>query len=149
MKIGERKLKTLSPKPETVESKWYLVDAEDQVLGRLCSRIAFILRGKHHPEFSPHWDLGDHVVVINAEKVRLTGNKANSKSYFRYTGFPGGERHTSFKQMIQEKPERVIEHAVWGMLPKNRLGRKLIRKLKVYRGGEHPHQAQQPEPLKF
>ena len=142
-------MKTIRPKPETVDSKWYLVDAEEQVLGRMATRIAHILRGKHHPEFSPHWDFGDHVVVINAEKIRLTGNKAQMKDYFRYTGYPGGGRVTPFRRMLNEKPERVIRHAVWGMLPKNRLGRKLIKKLKVYSGSEHPHQAQRPEPLEI
>lgn len=140
-------MKTVIPKPETVDSKWYLVDAENQVLGRLCARIATILRGKHHPQFSPHWDFGDHVVVINAEKVMVTGNKSESKVYFRHTGYPGGGRFNKFRKLINEKPEEVIRHAVWGMLPKNRLGRKLIRKLKVYRGEEHPHQAQQPIPM--
>jgi large subunit ribosomal protein L13 len=140
-------LKTLNPKPETVESKWYLVNAEDQVLGRMCARIASILRGKHHPEFSPHWDFGDHVIVINADKIKLTGNKAASKEYFRHTGYPGGGKTVPFNRMLANYPERIITHAVWGMLPKNRLGRKLASKLKVYRGAEHPHEAQKPVPL--
>lgn len=141
-------MNTINPKPETIDSKWYLVDATDLVLGRMCAKIASILRGKHHPGFSPHWDFGDHVVVINAEKIKITGRKLTQKSYFRYTGYPGGGRYTTLNKMLKEKPERVVTHAVWGMLPKNRLGRKLIRKLKVYRGPEHPHQAQKPVPLK-
>lgn len=140
-------MKTLVPKPETVDSKWYLVDAEDQVLGRMCARIASILRGKHHPQFSPHWNFGDHVVVINADKVKLTGNKVNEKTYFHYTGYPGGGKETTFKRMMSEKPDDVVIHAVRGMLPKNRLGRQLLKNLKVYAGSEHPHQAQAPEPL--
>ena len=140
-------MKTLNPKPDSVESKWYLVDAEDQVLGRMCTRVATILRGKHRPEFSPQWDLGDHVVVINAAKVRITGNTSRQKVYFRHTGYPGGGRFTTFQRMLAEKPERIITRAVWGMLPKNRLGRKLIKKLKVYTGTDHPHQAQKPEKL--
>lgn len=140
-------MKTLNPKPETVESKWYLFDATDMVLGRLAARIATILRGKHHPQFSPHWDFGDHVVVINAEKVKVTGGKLKQKTYFRYSGYPGGAKYTQLQKMLNERPERVITHAVWGMLPKNRLGRKLIRKLKVYQGGKHPHQAQKPIPF--
>jgi len=140
-------LKTLVIKPENVESKWYLVDADDQILGRLCAKIATILRGKHHPEFSPHWDFGDHIVVINAEKIKVTGDKLNSKTYFRHSGYPGGDRITKLKTMISQKPDEVITLAVWGMLPKNRLGRKLLKKLKVYAGSEHPHIAQNPQPL--
>jgi large subunit ribosomal protein L13 len=134
-------------KPENVESQWYLVDAENQILGRLCTRIATILRGKHLPQFSPHLNFGDHVVVINADKVILSGRKAEKKMYYHNTGYPGGARFTNFKKMIEEKPEEIIARAVWGMLPKNRLGRKLIRKLRVYRGSVHPHQAQSPVPL--
>ena len=140
-------MKTINPKPENVDSKWYLVDATDQVLGRLSTKIAHILRGKHHPEFSPHWDFGDHVVVINAEKIKLTGNKAKQKTYFRYSGYPGGEKITSYQRIMNDKPEMILQHAVKGMLPKNKLGRKLVKKLKVYSGGEHPHQAQSPEIL--
>jgi len=140
-------LKTLNPKPDTVESKWYVVDAEGQVLGRLSARIATILRGKHHPQFSPQWDFGDHVIVINAEKVRLTGKKEQQKQYFHHTGYPGGEVFTGYQKMLREHPERIIEHAVKGMLPKNRLGRKLNKKLKIYTGSQHPHQAQNPAPL--
>ena len=140
-------MKTLVIKPENVESKWYLVDADDQILGRLCAKIATILRGKHHPEFSPHWDFGDHIVVINAEKIKVTGDKLNSKTYFRHSGYPGGDRITKLKTMISQKPDEVITLAVWGMLPKNRLGRKLLKKLKVYAGSEHPHIAQNPQPL--
>jgi len=140
-------LNTLNPKPETIDSKWYIVDAKDQVLGRLSCRIAAILRGKHRPEFSPQWDLGDHIVVINADKVKLTGKKASQKEYFRHTGYPGGEKFTSYQKMLKDNPGYIIQHAVWGMLPKNRLGRKLYKKLKVYTGTEHPHEAQQPVAL--
>jgi large subunit ribosomal protein L13 len=137
-------MKTLNPKPETVEKKWYLIDAQDQILGRMSVRIATILRGKHRPEFSPHWDFGDHVVVINAEKVKVTGDKLNQKIYFRHSAYPGGAKFTPLVKMLSEHPERVILHAVKGMLPKNSLGRKLLGKLKVYRGNEHPHRAQKP-----
>ena len=140
-------MKTVITKPEEVDSKWYVVDASDQILGRMSAKIATILRGKHHPEFSPHWDFGDHVVVINAEKIKVTGSKLDNKSYFRHTGYPGGGRTTDLKTMINKKPGEVITKAVWGMLPKNRLGRKLLKKLKVYAGGEHPHSAQNPVPL--
>ena len=142
-------MKTLNIKPEDVESKWYLVNAEDQVLGRLSTRVATILRGKHHPEYSPHWDFGDHVIVVNAAKVKLTGKKEQQKKYFRHTGFPGGEKFTPYLKLLAEKPETIIEHAVKGMLPKNRLGRKLFKKLKVYAGDQHPHQAQQPVELEL
>ncbi len=140
-------MKTVITKPEDVDSKWYLVDANDQVLGRMCAKIATILRGKHHPEFSPHWDFGDHIVVINAEKIKVTGNKLDAKTYFRHSGYPGGTSTTKLRTMINQKPDAVITHAVWGMLPKNRLGRKLLKKLKVYAGAEHPHIAQNPQPL--
>jgi large subunit ribosomal protein L13 len=115
----------------------------------MCAKIASILRGKHHPQFSPHWNFGDHVVVINAEKVKLTGNKVNAKTYFHYTGYPGGGKETTFKRMLSEKPNDIVIHAVRGMLPKNRLGRQLLKNLKVYAGSEHPHQAQTPEPLEI
>jgi large subunit ribosomal protein L13 len=140
-------VKTLIPKKESVESKWYLIDGNDQVLGRMASQIATLLRGKHKPEFTPHLDLGDHVVVVNADKIRVTGNKTDQKRYTRYTGYPGGLKVQTLGRMLQLKPEKAVKLAVKGMLPKNRLGRQMLRKLRVYAGPEHPHQAQQVEPL--
>lgn len=128
--------------------KWFLVDAEGRTLGRLASRIATLLRGKHKPVFTPHVDAGDYVVVINAEKVALTGRKLKDKVYYRHSGYPGGIRGTTAEEMLKTHPERVIEMAVQGMLPKGRLGREILRKLKVYAGPHHPHEAQRPEPLK-
>lgn len=130
-----------------VERKWFVVDAQGQVLGRLASRVARVLRGKHKRLFTPHLDVGDHVVVINAEKVQLTGRKLRQKTYRWHTGYIGHLREVSAETMLRTHPERVIEWAVQGMLPKNRLGRAMARKLKVYRGSDHPHQAQRPEPL--
>lgn len=144
MQIVQR---TYVPKAAEIHRKWYIVDAEGKTLGRLASQVAKILRGKHKPEFTPHLDVGDFVIVINASKVRLSGKRAEMKEYFHYSGYPGGAKFRSFKELIQTKPEFVIEHAVKGMLPHNRLGRKLIRKLKVYGDSNHPHQAQKPEPL--
>ncbi|GAB4184333.1 MAG: 50S ribosomal protein L13 [Calditrichia bacterium] len=129
------------------DRKWYVVDATGISLGRLATRIATILRGKHKPYWAPHQDCGDFVVVVNASKVRLTGNKAEYKYYFRHSFYPGGASYIPFKQMLEKHPERIIEKAVWGMLPKNALGRKMVKKLKVYGGAEHPHTAQQPETL--
>lgn len=136
-------------KTEDADRKWYIVDASDQVLGRLASNIATIIRGKHKPIFTPNMDTGDFVVVINAEKVKLTGKRTFDKTYFSHSGYPGGVKTISITEMLQKKPEFVIENAVKGMLPKNRLGRKLIKKLKVYAGENHPHDAQQPETLSF
>lgn len=136
-------------KTEDADRKWYIVDANDQVLGRLASNIATIIRGKHKPIFTPNMDTGDFVVVINAEKVKLTGKRTFDKTYFSHSGYPGGVKTISITEMLQKKPEFVIENAVKGMLPKNRLGRKLIKKLKVYAGENHPHDAQQPETLSF
>lgn len=138
---------TLVPKESEIERKWFVVDADGQVLGRLASRVAAILRGKHKPNFSPHLDVGDHVVVINAGKVHLTGRKLRDKVYRWHTGYIGGLRQVNAGTMLSTHPERVIEWAVQGMLPKNRLGRAIGKKLKVYRGSTHPHQAQQPTPL--
>ena len=138
---------TLMPKQDAVIRKWFLVDAEGQVLGRLASRVATILRGKHKVDFAPHLDLGDHVVVINAEKVHLTGRKMTDKLYRWHTGYIGGVRAVSAERMLRTHPERVVEWAVQGMLPKGRLGRAMFKKLKVYRGAQHPHVAQKPEPL--
>ena len=138
---------TSMPKQSEIQRQWFVVDADGQVLGRLASRVATILRGKHKPTFTPHLDVGDHVVVVNAEKVHLTGRKMRDKRYRWHTGYIGGLRDVSAETMLRAQPERVIEWAVQGMLPKNRLGRAMARKLKVYRGSEHPHRAQQPAPL--
>lgn len=138
-------MKTYSPKAPDVQRQWWLIDAEDQVLGRLASHIAQLLRGKHKPMYAPHVDTGDYVIVVNAARVRLTGTKPEQKSYFRHTGYMGGEKFIPFRTMLEQHPERVIELAVKGMLPKNNLGRLMRRKLKVYAGPEHPHEAQQPQ----
>jgi large subunit ribosomal protein L13 len=140
-------MKTMSAKFEPDQRKWVLVDAENRVLGRLATQIAMRLRGKHLPNFTPHVDIGDFIVVINAEKVHLTGRKWDQKVYYRHTGYMSGIRAITARKLNQEKPERMIRMAVWGMLPKNRLGRKLIKKLKIYRGAEHPHEAQQPQQM--
>ena len=140
-------MKTYTPKAHEIERSWFVVDAADKPLGRLATEIASVLRGKHKPMFTPHLDTGDYVVVVNAAQVKLTGNKADQKTYFRHSGYMGGERHIPFKRMIANHPERVIELAVKGMLPKNALGRAMKLKLKVYPGADHPHQGQQPQPL--
>ncbi len=142
-------MKTFVPKVDLSQRKWHLVDANGAVLGRLAAHVANILRGKNKPVFTPHIDTGDFVVVINAEKVRVTGKKETQKLYMTYSGWKGGEKYRSVAQLRATHPERLITHAVWGMLPKNRLGRKLITKLKVYRGPVHPHGAQRPEPVKL
>ena len=142
-------MKTYSPKQSDIKRKWYLVDANNQVLGRLASQVAHILRGKHKTIFAPHVDAGDHVVIINADKIRVTGKKASQKRYTHYTGYPGGLRETSFESLLARHPERILEHAIRGMLPHNRLGRQMIKKLKVYRGEAHPHTSQNPEELNF
>ncbi len=142
-------MKTYTPKENEIERVWWIVDAEGHRLGRLATRLAHVLRGKHKPSFTPHLDVGDHIVVINAEKVVLSGKKADQKTYFRHSGYMGGEQHIPFKRMLERHPERVIELAVRGMLPKNTLGRHMRRKLKVYAGSEHPHQGQKPEPLEI
>jgi large subunit ribosomal protein L13 len=140
---------TVIPKESEIERKWFVVDAQGQVLGRLASRVASILRGKHKPTFTPHLDLGDHVVVINAEKIHLTGRKLTDKVYRWHTGYIGGLREVSAGSLLRSHPERVIEWAVEGMLPKTRLGRAMVKKLRVYRGGDHPHAAQQPTVLEI
>ena len=140
---------TLLPKQAEIVRKWYLVDAQGKVLGRLATRVATILRGKHKPHYTPHLDVGDHIVVINAEKVHLTGRKLTAKVYRWHTGYIGHLREVTAAKMLQTHPERVIEWAVQGMLPKNRLGRAMAKKLKVYRGAAHPHQAQQPQELEI
>jgi large subunit ribosomal protein L13 len=131
-------------KPDAIPRRWILVDARGIPLGRLCSRVATLLRGKHRPEFAPHWDLGDYVIVVNAREVKLTGRKLFTKLYARYSGYPGGMRVFTARDLLQRNPERLILEGVWGMLPKNRLGRKLLRKLRVYPGPDHPHKAQKP-----
>jgi large subunit ribosomal protein L13 len=142
-------MKTVFAKKEDVERKWYLVDAQDAVLGRLAVKIAECLRGKNKPIFTPHVDTGDFVVVVNAEKIRVTGNKLDDKTYYWHSGYPGGIKSEVMKDRLARKPERIIMHAVWGMLPKGRLGRAMLKKLRVYKGGEHPHSAQKPEALSF
>ena len=140
---------TFTAKPETVVQDWYLVDATDKVLGRLATQVATRLRGKHKPEYTPHVDTGDHIVIVNAAKIRVTGDKINQKKYYRHTGYPGGIKETVLSDELENNPERVIERAVKGMLPKNSLGRTMFRKLRVYAGPDHSHQAQQPKALEF
>ena len=142
-------MKTYLPKLKDVQKKWYVVDAEGKTLGRLASQIAAILRGKTKPTFTPHMDMGDNVIVVNCEKVVLTGQKASQKNYYRHSGHPGGIKETSYLDMIKNKPERVITLAVKGMIPHNRLGRAIMKNLKVYAGPEHPHSSQQPEKLEL
>ena len=134
---------------EDVDKKWYLVDAKDQILGRLASKVARIIRGKNKAIFTPNMDTGDFVVVVNADKVKVTGKRETLKQYIRHSGYPGGQKITNIQDMLVRKPEFVFENAVKGMLPKNRLGKKLIKKLKVYAGENHPHDAQKPEPISF
>lgn len=138
---------TTLAKSAEIERAWFIIDASDQVLGRLASRIADVLRGKHKPTFAPHQDVGDFVVVVNADKVRLTGRKLDAKHYYRYSGYPGGLRARSARQLLDKHPERVLMFAVRGMLPKNRLARSVVSKLKIYAGADHPHAAQQPQPF--
>ena len=142
-------MKTFVAKEQAVEKKWYLVDAENKILGRLASQIAVRLRGKHKPIFTPHADTGDFIVVVNADKIAMTGAKADKKMYTRYTGYIGGLRQISARKLLEKKPEDIIRFAVKGMLPKNSLGRRQIKKLKIYAGSEHPHQAQNPEKLEI
>ena len=142
-------MKTVSMRAEDVRRSWFVVDAEDKTLGRLATEIATRLRGKHKPEYTPHVDTGDYVIVVNAEKIRVTGAKTTDKMYYRHSGYPGGIKSRSFEQMRDSHPERIIEKAVKGMMPRNPLGRAMLKKLKVYAGGEHPHSAQPPEPLEI
>jgi large subunit ribosomal protein L13 len=142
-------MKTFSANPQTVKRDWYVVDADGKTLGRLATEIAMRLRGKHKAEYTPHVDTGDYIIVINAEKVAVTGNKRAAKTYYHHTGFPGGIKGITLEKQLIKAPERVIEHAVKGMLPKNPLGRAMYRKLKVYAGGEHQHEAQQPKALEI
>lgn len=140
-------MRTYAPKPADIERQWYVVDAEGQTLGRVSTRIATILRGKHKPIYTPSVDTGDFVIVINADKIKVTGRRMDQKVYYHYSGYPGGLSSVVLRRQLQDHPTRVIEAAVRGMLPKNRLGRQMIRKLKIYAGPEHPHQAQQPVAL--
>ncbi|HBN96491.1 MAG TPA: 50S ribosomal protein L13 [Firmicutes bacterium] len=140
-------MKTYTAKPQEVERKWYVVDADGQTLGRLATQVAMILRGKHRPTYTPHVDTGDHVIIINAEKIHLTGKKLQDKKYYRHSGYPGGIKSVTAGEVLNRHPERVIKAAVWGMVPHNALGRQIIKKLKVYAGAEHPHEAQMPETL--
>lgn len=141
--------KTKSIKASEIECKWYVLDAEGQPVGRICTKIADVLRGKHKPSYTPHMDDGDYVIVINAEKVRFTGNKWQAKEYQRFSGYPGGQKSLTAQELLAKKPFAIIENAVRGMLPKTRLGRQQFKKLFVYTGSEHPHQAQKPEPFNF
>lgn len=142
-------MKTYYAKPNEVAREWLLIDAQDQVLGRVASKATHILRGKHKPTYTPHVDTGDFVVIINADKIRVTGKKLTDKEYYRHSGYPGGLKCETFEEAMEKHPERVIEHAVKGMLPKNTLGRAMAKKLKVYAGAEHPHMAQQPREIKM
>ena len=141
--------KTKSANAQTVKRVWFVIDAEGKTLGRMCTRIASVLRGKHKPSYTPHFDAGDYVIVLNADKIRLTGNKLNNKIYLRHTGYPGGQRETTAKQLLAKKPTAVVENAVRGMLPKNKLGRAMIKKMFLYTGTEHPHTAQKPKALEL
>jgi len=140
-------MRTWTVRPGDIDRKWYVVDAEDIVLGRLATEVAKILRGKHRPQYTPHADCGDHVVIINAEKIKVTGRKEAQKVYYRHSGYAGGLKSITLEKQRQQHPERIIEAAVKGMMPKNSLGRSMLKKLKVYAGGDHPHAAQQPEQL--
>ncbi len=142
-------MKTYSPKLQDINAKWYVVDADGMVLGRLASKIAQVLRGKHKPIWAPHIDTGDFVVVVNADKIRVTGRKAEQKKYYRHSGYPGGLKVTPYKSMMEKKPDFILQEAVRGMLPHNRLGRQMLKKLKVYVSSDHPHTAQKPEAFPF
>ena len=142
-------MKTFTVKAGEIERRWYVVDAQGKTLGRLATQIARILRGKHKPIFTPHLDVGDYVIVINAEKIHVTGKKLDTKMYYRYSGYRGGLKSVVLSEQLQKHPDRVIRHAVRGMLPKNRLGRAMLKKLKIYAGDKHPHAAQRPEPLEL
>lgn len=142
-------MRTYSPKPADITRQWHVIDAEDIVLGRLAVQVATLLRGKHKPTYAPHMDGGDFVVVVNADKVSLSGNKREDKLAYRHSGYPGGLKSIAYGDLLDKDPRKAVEKAVWGMLPKNRLGRQLIKKLKVYAGPEHPHAAQQPQPFEI
>lgn len=147
IKVNTLSYRTVSANRDTVQKEWFIVDASDEVLGRLASRVAYVLRGKHKTDFTPHVDCGDHVIVINADKVKLTGDKMNQKTYVRHTGYPSGQRIETIEHLKKKKPEAVVEKAVKGMLPKNRLGSEMFRNLHVFAGEAHPHEAQQPKKL--
>jgi len=147
--VDHNSYKTLNANDATAQKGWVLVDAKDQVLGRVASQIARVLRGKHKPSYTPHTDMGDHVIVINAEKVRMTGKKMTDRVIFTYSGYPGGQKELTPTLILEKHPERLVERSVRGMLPKNSMGRELFRSLHVYAGAEHPHEAQQPKELKF
>jgi len=147
--VNTLSFKTKSIRKEDVNRQWYIIDAEGEVVGRLCTRIAHVLKGKHKPDYTPHVDNGDYIIVINAEKVRFTGDKLNQKEYTRYTGYPGGLKKRTAKEMLQTRPIKVIEAAVKGMLPKTKLGNQMYKKLFVYEGAVHPHQAQKAQEFKF
>lgn len=142
-------MRTYSPKPGDIKRQWHVIDAADVVLGRLATRAATLLRGKHKPIFAPHADTGDYVIIVNADKVALTGNKRRDKMAYRHSGYPGGLKHASYGELLARRPERVVQQAVKGMLPHNKLGRAMLRKLKVYAGPDHPHAAQQPVPFEI
>ncbi len=141
--------RTVHAKKETVERQWYIIDAEGEVAGRLFSRVAAVLRGKHKPSYTPHFDAGDYVIIVNAEKVRFTGKKLDQKEYQTYSGYQGGQKRTIAKELLAKKPVYLVERGIKGMLPKNTLGRQMVKKLFVYEGAEHPHAAQQPQEFKF
>ena len=142
-------MQTYIPKMNEINQKWLIVDADGQILGRFASEVASILRGKNKPIFTPHMDVGDHVIIINAGKIRVTGKKAKTKKYYRHTGYPGGLRSDSYSDLIKSNPAKILEKAIWGMLPHNKLGKKIYKKLKIYAGNEHPHEAQKPEKIEI
>jgi large subunit ribosomal protein L13 len=145
----EKNMKTYSAKPSDINREWYVIDANGQVLGRLASEVAKILRGKHKPQFTPHMDTGDHVIVINADKIKVTGKKLEQKIYYRHSGYLGGLKEETLEKVLAEKPTRAVERAIKGMLPHNKLGAVMLKKLKVYAGSEHPHEAQTPKTLEL
>jgi large subunit ribosomal protein L13 len=142
-------VKTISAREQDIQRGWYVIDAQGQTLGRLATRVATLLRGKHKPGYTPHVDCGDYVIIVNAEKIHVTGQKMSQKKYYRHSGYPGGLKQVTLRNQLQKFPTRVIESAVRGMLPKNRLGRRMFKKLKVYAGPNHPHKAQQPQLMEF
>ena len=142
-------MKTISAREQDIQRDWYVIDAQGQTLGRLATQVATLLRGKHKPNYTPHVDCGDYVIIVNAEKVHVTGQKMTQKIYYRHSGYPGGLKQVTLRDQLQKFPDRVVEQAVRGMLPKNRLGRRMFKKLKVYAGSDHPHQAQQPKSIEL
>lgn len=142
-------METYIPKLDEINQKWLIVDADGQILGRFASEVASILRGKNKPIFTPHMDVGDYVIIINAGRIRVTGKKAKTKKYYRHTGYPGGLRSDNYSDLIKSNPAKILEKAIWGMLPHNKLGKKIYKKLKIYAGSEHPHEAQKPEKIEI